>query len=172
LTSKNYTFHKLSFITGKLTNNKETVQPILNFLNETDYYKKIQKGVVNNIQIKMIQNESIISQINGILNGFSDRINGTTKSDKLVYYNENTQLNDIIKTKDALINEQGTNRVSLISLDKIIKDNSSTLNIENKGSVNGKLKFILPILFILCFILLQMFIAFYRNQSLKILQNG
>jgi uncharacterized membrane protein len=172
LTSKNYTFHKLSFITGKLTNDKETVQPLLNFLNETDYYKKIQKGVVNNIQIKMIQNESIISQINGILNGFSDRINGTTKSDKLVYYNENTQLNDIIKTKEALINEQGTNRVSLISLDKIIKDNSSTLNIENKASINGKLKFVLPILFILCFILLRLFIAFYRNQSLKALLNG
>ncbi|MFM2369439.1 MAG: hypothetical protein RL619_1745 [Bacteroidota bacterium] len=172
LTSKNYTFHKLSFITGKLTNNKETVQPLLNFLNETDYYKKIQKGVVNNIQIKMIQNESIISQINGILNGFSDRINGTTKSDKLVYYNENTQLNDIIKTKEALINEQGTNRVSLIGLDKIIKDNSSTLNIENKASINGKLKFVLPILFILCFIFLRLFIAFYRNQSLKALQNG
>ncbi len=172
LTSKNYTYHKVSFITGKLTNNKETVQPLLNFLNETDYYKKIQKGVVNNIQIKMIQNESIISQINGILNGFSNRINGTTKSDKLVYYNENTQLNDIIKTKEALINDQGTNRVSLISLDKIIKENSSTLNIENKSSVNGKLKFVLPILFILCFILFRLFIAFYRKQSLKALQNS
>lgn len=171
LTSKNYTFHKLSFITGKLTSNNETVEPLLNFLNNTDYYKKIQKGVVNNIQIKMVQNDSIISQINAVLNGFSNRMNGATKSDKLVYYNENTQLNDIIKTKEGLINEQGANRVSLISLDKIIKENSSTLNIKNSSSVNGKLKFVLPILFILCFILLQMFIAFYRKQSLKALQN-
>ncbi|WP_035668983.1 hypothetical protein [Flavobacterium sp. 83] len=171
LTSKNYTFHKLSFITGKLTSNNETVEPLLNFLNNTDYYKKIQKGVVNNIQIKMVQNDSIISQINAVLNGFSNRMNGATKSDKLVYYNENTQLNDIIKTKEGLINEQGTNRLSLISLDKIIKENSSTLNIKNSSSVNGKLKFVLPILFILCFILLQMFIAFYRKQSLKALQN-
>ena len=172
LTSKNYTFHKLSLITGKLTNDKETVQPLLNFLNETDYYKKIQKGVINNIQIKIVQNDSIISQINGVLNGFSTRMNSATKSDKLVYYNENTQLNDIIKTKEALINEQGTNRVSLIGLDKIVKDNSSTLNIENKSSINGKLKFVLPILFILCFILFRLFGAFYRKQSLKALQNS
>ncbi|MFV8374223.1 hypothetical protein [Flavobacterium sp. LB1P62] len=172
LTSKNYTFHKVSLITGKLTNDKETVQPLLNFLNETDYYKKIQKGVLNNIQIKMVQNDSIISQINGVLNGFSNRMNGATKSDKLVYYNENTQLNDIIKTKEGLINEQGTNRVSLIGLDKIIKDNSSTLNIENKSSINGKLKFVLPILFVLCFIIFRLFIAFYRKQALKALQNG
>jgi hypothetical protein len=172
LTSKNYTFHKITFVTIKLTNDKETVQPLLNFLNETDFYKKIQKGVINNIQIKMVQNDSIISQINGVLNGFSNRLNGAAKSDKLVYYNENTQLNDIIKTKEALINEQGTNRVSLISLDKIVKDNSSTLNIENKSSVNGKLKLVLPILFILCFILLQIFITFYRKQALKALQNS
>jgi hypothetical protein len=60
----------------------------------------------------------------------------------------------------------------LISLDKIVKDNSSTLNIENKSSVNGKLKLVLPILFILCFILLQIFITFYRKQALKALQNS
>ncbi|TDE31517.1 hypothetical protein E0I61_02125 [Flavobacterium ranwuense] len=172
LTSKNYTFHKVSFITGKLINNKETVQPLLDFLNETDYYKIIQKEEINNIQIKMIQNDSIISQINGVLNGFSNRVNGATKSEKLVYYNENTQLNDIIKTKEVLINEQGTHRVSLIGLDKIVKENSSTLNIENKSSVNGKLKFVLPMLFILGFILFRLFIAFYRKQALKALQNS
>ncbi|TDE55178.1 hypothetical protein [Flavobacterium sp. GT3P67] len=172
LTSKNYTFHKVSFITGKLTNNKETVQPLLDFLNETDYYKIIQKEEINNIQIKMIQNDSMISQINGVLNGFSNRVNGAAKSEKLVYYNENTQLNDIIKTKEVLINEQGTHRVSLIGLDKIVKENSSTLNIENKSSVNGKLKFVLPMLFILGFIFFRLFIAFYRKQALKALQNS
>jgi hypothetical protein len=167
LTSKNYTLHTITFKTKKQTKNTETVEPILNYLNETDYYKKIQKETVNNVQIKMIQNDTIISQINGVLNGFSNMVNGAQKSDKLVYYNENTQLNDVIKTKETLINEQGDHRVELVGLDKIIKDNSATLNIENTNSVNGKLKLVLPILFLFSFILIRLFIGFYRKQSVK-----
>ena len=167
LTSKNYTLHTVTFKTKNQTNNTETVEPILNYLNETDYYKKIQKETVNNVRMKMIQNDTIISQINGVLNGFSNMVNGAQKSDKLVYYNENTQLNDVIKTKETLINEQGIHRVGLVGLDKIIKDNSSTLNIENTNSVNGKLKLVLPILFLLSFILIRLFLGYYKNQIRK-----
>nr|WP_315205730.1 hypothetical protein [uncultured Flavobacterium sp.] len=164
LTSKNYSLHTITFKTKKQTDITETVQPILIYLNETDYYKKVQKETVNNIQIKMIQNDTIISQINGVLNGFSNMVNGAQKSDKLVYYNENTQLNDVIKTKETLINEQGIHRIELVGLDKIIKDNSSTLNIENTNSVNGKLKLVLPVLFLLSFILIRLFLAYYKIQ--------
>ncbi|MES2577128.1 MAG: hypothetical protein V4589_05925 [Bacteroidota bacterium] len=164
LTSKNYSLHTITFKTKKQTAITETVQPILIYLNETDYYKKVQKETVNNIQIKMIQNDTIISQINGVLNGFSNMVNGAQKSDKLVYYNENTQLNDVIKTKETLINEQGIHRIELVGLDKIIKDNSSTLNIENTNSVNGKLKLVLPVLFLLSFILIRLFLAYYKIQ--------
>lgn len=167
LTSKNYSLHTITFKTKKQTAITETVQPILIYLNETDYYKKVQKETVNNIQIKMIQNDTIISQINGVLNGFSNMVNGAQKSDKLVYYNENTQLNDVIKTKETLINEQGNHRVDLVGLDKIIKDNSSTLNIENTNSVNGKLKLVLPVLFLLSFILIRLFLAYYKSQLEK-----
>lgn len=167
LTSKNYTLHTITFKTKNQTDNTRTVQPILNYLNETDYYKKIQKETVNNIQVKMIQNDTIISQINGVLNGFSNMVNGAQKSDKLVYYNENTQLNDVIKTKETLINEQGIHRVELVGLDKIIKEKSATLNIENTNSVNGKLKLVLPILFLLSFILIRLFLGYYKNQMRK-----
>ena len=167
LTSKNYTLHTITFKTKKQTDTVETVQPILIYLNKTEYYKKVQKEAVNNIQIKMIQNDTIISQINGVLNGFSERVNGSKKSDNLVYYNENTQLNDVIKTKETLIIEQGTHRAKLVGLDKIIKDNSATLNIENTSSVNGKLKMILPVLFLLLFILIYLFSRFYKKQLQK-----
>ncbi len=167
LTSKNYTLHTITFKTKNQIINTETVQPILIYLNEMDYYKKVQNETVKNIRIKIIQNDTIISQINSVLNGFSNMVNGTQKSDKLVYYNENTRLNDVIKTKEALINEQGIHRVQLVGLDKIIKDNSATLNIENTNSVNGKLKFVFPILFLLLFVLIHLFSSYYKNQMRK-----
>ena len=168
LTSKNYPYHIISFSTVDQTSDEKSVQPILNYLNNSDYYKIIQKEYVNNIKIKMSENDSIISQINGFLNAFKNTVNGSQKSDKLVYYNENSQLNDVIKTKDQLVYEQGTHRIELVNLDKIIKESSATLNIKNSQSVNGKMKLVLPLLFIALFILVGYFKSYYKHQMAKL----
>ncbi|TDD78204.1 hypothetical protein E0F89_00810 [Flavobacterium caseinilyticum] len=171
LTSKNYTSHTVFFKTNRLTYDKETVQPLLDFLNDSEYYRKIQQVVLKNLQIKMTENDSIISQINGVLNGFSNRVNGSQTSNKLIYFNENTQLNEVIKTKDVLINEQGKHRIDSVGYDKIVKDNSAITNIENTSSVNGKLKFIIPLLLIFGFILIKLFQRFYNKQKKLSLQS-
>ena len=167
LTSKNYPYHMISFSTADQTSDQKTVEPILNFLNDSDYFKKIQKEYVDNIKIKMVQNDSIISQINGFLDAFKSNVNGSQKSDKLVYYNENSQLNDVIKTKDLLVYEQGTHRLELVNFDKIIKDSSITLNVRNKKAVNGKMKLVLPLLLIFLFVLAGYFKSYYKNQMAK-----
>ncbi len=167
-TSKNYPSHIIHFKMSKLTTNEQTVNPIMNYLNDSDFYRKIQKEYQQNIQIKINANDSIIKQIDGFLNEFSKTVtNGSAKNDKLVYYNENTQLNDVIKTKEQLINEQGDHRIALVSLDKIVKDNSTTINIESTEIVNGNMKFLLPFLFIILFIGFNIFRNFYKHQSLK-----
>jgi hypothetical protein len=165
-TSKNYKQHLISFTTKRATSNSKTIIPLINFLNNSEFYKKIQKEEVNNVQTKIKANDIIISQIDGFLNGFTNS-DTNLKSEKLVYYNENSPLNDIIKTKDKLISEQGFLRITLVGFDTIIKETSSTLNKENKETVNGKQKFILPIVLIFLFIFIRMFIRFYKNQASK-----
>jgi hypothetical protein len=167
-TSKNYPYHLINISTSKPTSPEKTINPILNYLNDSEYYKSIQKEYINNIQLKMMANDSIISQIDGVLNSFSNAVNGSQRNDKLIYYNENTQLNDVIKTKNDLTNEQGSHRLDLVNLNKIIKDNSTTINIKNTKGINGKMKFILPILFIFMFILVGYFNSFYKKQLEKI----
>ena len=166
VTSKNYPFHAISFSTSALTSEKHTVEPILKYLNDSDYYSKIQKEYVNNIKVKIVANDSIISQINGFLNTLSNKGN-KSQSSNLVYINENTQLNDVIKTKDEVVNDQGRRRIELINTDKIIKQISVTLNIKNIKSINGKLKLVLPFLFIFLFIGITILRSFYRRQLAK-----
>ncbi len=168
LTSKNYRYHTISFITSEGGNDKEFAVPILDFLNNSEYFNTIQQIEFKNLQTSIVQNDSIVKQINTVLSNFSSVTKGAQKNDKLVYYNENTQLNDLIKTKQALIEEQGRNRLKLISYNKTIKEISSTINVESKKSLNSKLKFYLPILFILLFMLLNSFKAFYRKQLLLV----
>jgi hypothetical protein len=167
-TSKNYPHHLISFTTLDKTSEDKTVKPILNYLNNSDYYKIIQKEFVNNIKIKMVENDSIISQINGLLNSFSGKANGSNNSDKMVYYSEKSQLSDVIKTKDQLVYEQGTHRIELVNLDEIIKQNSSTLNVKDTKAINGKMKLVLPLLFIFLFVVVGALKSFYNRQMAKL----
>lgn len=166
-TSKNYMYHVISFTTKDKTTEDRTLVPLLAYLNDSDFYQRIQKEQLANIDIKIKENDSIISQINGVMNQFSKAVGSNQKSDKLVYYNENTQLNDVLKTKEGLIIEQGNKRLEKVTSDRIIKDNSYTLNVENTKATNGKLKLILPFLFVLLFVLFNGFKRYYRKQSAK-----
>ena len=165
-TSKNYTYHLISFKTKNRTNDANTIEPIMKFLNTNAYYSQIQKEAVNNLNIAMKSNDVTLAQIDNFLNGFGNG-DPNAKSEKLIYYNENSPLNDIIESKEKLVKEQGYNRINLVNMDKIIKEVSQTINIENKESVNGKLKFVLPLIFLGIFLLIRLFINFYRSQSLK-----
>jgi hypothetical protein len=69
LTSKKYTNHEIIVRTDELAFDESTIQPILNFLNESDYFEKIQIEEFKNTQIKLNQNDTIISQIDAVLNG-------------------------------------------------------------------------------------------------------
>lgn len=171
VTSKNYTYHTISFVTDLTVVDKELTEPLLRFLNESDHFKKIQKVSLKNIEVKMKQNDTIISQINNVLGSFSATASATQKNDKLVYYNENTQLNDVIKTKDLLVVEQGIHQINLLGSDKIIKEVSVTLNIKKIGLLHGNKKIALPILFIVLFVLVNSFIVFYKKQSLIAMQS-
>lgn len=165
-TSKNYSYHIISFSTKKLTSTKKTIEPLLNYLNDSNFYRKIQKEYVDNVVLKMKQNEITIAQIDGFLNNFSNSATNP-KTNSVVYYNENSPLNDVIETKGKLVVEQGNYRISLVGYDKIIKENSQIINIENNKSVNGKMKLVFPFLFIFIFIMIQYFISFYKKQLLK-----
>jgi hypothetical protein len=167
LTSRNYPFHVIKFSTKGQTTTKETITPILAFLNNSDYYSEIQKEYVNNIKLKMIANDSTIAQINNLLNDFSNTTTSSQKSDKLVYYNENNQLNEIIKTKDGLISEQGAHRINLINNNTIIKEISTTINIKDTKGIKGKMMLILPIIFIFLFFFIVVFRGFYKSQVIK-----
>ena len=167
LTSKNYPFHVIKFSTSNQTTEDNTVKPILRFLNNSDYYNKIQKQFVNNIKLKMNANDSTIYQINVLLNDFSKTKSNNQKSDKLVYYNENNQLNEIIKTKDALVGEQGVHRVNMINNDATIKMVSSTINLKNTKGLNGKMKLLLPFLLFVFFFIFSGLRKFYKNQIKK-----
>lgn len=164
-TSKNYPFYIISFSTKGLSQDGSIARSLLNYINSSKYYRDIQKISILNIKEKIKKNDEIISQIDGVLNRISVSNQGILSRDKLVYYNENTQLNDLVKTKDDLIRENANYKIDLITSDKIVKESSITTNMENTDSVKGRLKIIFPILFVFAFIFIVFIKRFYKNQK-------
>ncbi|OAZ03349.1 hypothetical protein [Flavobacterium succinicans] len=167
ITSKNYTYHNIAVVTVGITNEKELITPLMNYLNQSDYFSAIQEVEVANLKQTIAQNDTIIQQINGILNGFSANVKSSLKNDKLMYYNENTQLNDIIRSKRDVLFEQSKNRLKVINFQKTIKEITFTLNSTTSKVVNGVMKFVLPLFLVLLFVFIRLFIRFYQKQLAK-----
>lgn len=168
ITSKNYGRHNLIITTKGKISNKETVDPLLVYLNQNEFFQNVQKAHYSNINEKIKQNQAIIEEINGLLNQFSQTTSNSQKSDKLVYYNENTQLNQIIQTKNSLIAEIGSLKVDLISSKNVILKNSSVLNVINTGGLNNKMKFIIPMLLIFVYLGIYLFRSFYKREAARL----
>lgn len=167
ITSKNYPFHKIKFSTDENTSRENTIDPLLKFLNDSEYFTTIQKQFIENDQLKMKANDSIIKQIDNLLEGFSKSVASGSRTDKMVYISDNNQLNEIINTKNDLVGEQGSIKLALLNNDFIIKEISTTINSLNTKGINGKRKLILPIMFIVLFVGINVFKSFYKKQIEK-----
>jgi hypothetical protein len=162
-TSKNYPYHLISFSTKGMTTSEATTIPIMRYLNNSPFYQKVQRQYVENVQAKIKADDIIIAQIDNLLSGLAKEGDGKSQ----VYINQNTQLNDVIKTKDELLKEQGQYKLELIGQDRVIKDNNITLNVKDDSVSNGNLKLVMPLVFLLLYLLGYAFVSFYRAQSRK-----
>lgn len=146
-TSKNYPKHQITFVTTSKIGRKDFVEPLMAYLNDSEYFRQMKYEHLKNLDIKMRANDSIIKQIDGIFKGFS-----SNKGDgKLMFYNEDTQLNEMIKSKDQLISEQGGLRINRVNFSDIIKESSAVLNQEKSGGIHGLMVVIMPIMLLLFF---------------------
>jgi hypothetical protein len=169
-TSKNYGHHLLQIKTEKTVKQTE-IDAILKYLNTSDYFSKIRRTSQISIKRKIEESEKTVKTIDSILSNFAKSSSEHSRNDKLVYYNENTQLNEVFGTRNALITEISNKKMELLTTDKIIKEISSVLNVKNTKSLSGKFKLIVPLFFILIFIFIRLFIAFYKKQSVIYAKN-
>jgi hypothetical protein len=166
---KYYNFHIIKINANGTIAEKNTIDPILNFLNTSSYYDAFKKINSQNIQNNIKSKEATILQIDGILNQFSSGNKRHSGNEKLVYYNENLNLDEVIKTKDSLSGQIDKLKIEQYDTNKTIKEMGMVLNVKNNKILKAKLIFILPLIFVGLFVFFGFFISFYKKQSLKAL---
>ncbi|MEY4835918.1 MAG: hypothetical protein RI980_2033 [Bacteroidota bacterium] len=162
-TSKNYYLHAINIKTAIAYNQKDLIDPIVNYLQQSDYFIKLQKIQQNNLEEKITANTSIINQIDQIVLSLSQNKTGSSVS-----ISENTGLSDLIQKKDNLIIENQKLATNRLEFEKIIKDQDIVTNQINTSGANNKMKFILPLLFVLFYLVSYWFSKTYKQQKKRI----
>jgi hypothetical protein len=162
-TSKNYYLHGINIKTAVAYQQKDLIDPLLNYLQQAEYFAKLHKIHQKNLEEKLVANIKIISQIDQILLSLSQN-----KTSVGVSISENTGLSDLIEKKDDLILENQRLAANRLEFEKIIKDQDILLNQMNTSGANNKMKFILPLLLVLFYLLGYWFSKVYKQQKQRI----
>ena len=163
VTSKNYYLHGINIKTTIAYDKKDLIDPILNYLQQTEYFTKLQKVYQSNLLAKIEANKLLITQIDQIVSSLSQ-----SKGNGGVTISENSGLSELIQKKDGLIYENQTLSIHKLEYDKVIKDQNISINKMNTKGVNNKMKIILPFLFVLIYLLGYWFSQVYKQQKKRI----
>lgn len=163
ITSKNYYLHNINIKTTIAFNKNELIEPLLKYLQQTEYFAKLQKVNQKNLIEKIAENKLIISQIDQIVEGLSSR---TTTIN--VSVSEKSSLGELIQKKDELIKENQLFELHKLEFDQIVKEQTIVANKMNTKGVNNKMKLILPFLFIGLYLLVFWFSQVYKQQKQRI----
>lgn len=162
VTSKNYPQHNITIVTTRAFSKKELVDPILNYLQQSDYYTKLKVIFNRNLVEKIKANDILINQIDQLLASYANNpVSGG------VMISENGGIADVIAKKDELLNENNFHQIQLLESTKIIKDQEVTLNKMDSEGLANKMKFIVPIVFLVLYLVGYRFQKQYQTQKLR-----
>lgn len=163
LTSKNYYNHKITIKTEGMFNKEAFVTPLLNYLNSSSYFEIQQKVYQKNLKDKMVSNDSLIKQIDKLIVLLSSNTSSGTIS-----IAEKNSIPELIEKKDRSFNENQQLLLAENNYNKIIKEESSVINIRDYKPLVLNSKIFFPILLILCYFLFYSSSKIYKKQNIRI----
>jgi len=161
-TSKNYKYHTIIIRTGGKANEEDAVTPILKYLNANQYFTNIQKAYQQNLEYKIAQNDTLIKQMDNVLEDFSEITRSTNNN--LTYYHNETDLGDVIIIKERTIAKRDKYLTDRENFSSTIKEIATLLNIRYKTKLTGLMMFVYPIICIGLFCAIMFVVAYYKRQ--------
>ncbi len=164
-TSKNFDNHLIEIISRDRTKRSDIVDPVMAYFNSNPYFKSIQEEYINNVNIKLVANDSSIKQVDRVIDYLTDA--GRKPGTSSVYYNETTDLANVLHFKNMILKEQAKLRLKKTDYTAIFKDRGILLNEKSGDVTSGSMKFILPMVLFALFVIIMMMRSYYRSQINK-----
>lgn len=162
LTSKNYYHQKISIKTKGKLKREEFIDPILAYINSSPYFETQQKVYQKNLANKIILNDSIIKQIDNIIIKLSSQNTTGTLS-----ISEKNSIPELIEKKDELIKEKHELLTNENIYDKIVKEESSVINIRDYKPLLLNNKILFPSALIFLYLMIYLIIKSLKKISTR-----
>ncbi|WP_396141554.1 hypothetical protein [Flavobacterium sp.] len=159
--SKNYYLHNIRFKTSEKISQKNVVDPFIDYLQDNDFYKIQQKIYQKNIYDKIQFNDSLTIQIDNLLLNLANNKAGN------ISFSEEKGISELINKKDQLITETQALNVQKHQYDEIIKTQNISINNINSIGLNNNMKFFLPFMFIIIYLIFHNFMLLYKKQIIR-----
>ena len=163
ITSKNYYHHKISIKTKGRLKKEEFITPVLNYLNANPYFEIQQKVYQKNLADKIALNDSLVKQIDNLIVLLS-----SNNSSGTISISEKNSIPELVEKKDRLISEKQYLLTNVNIFDKIIKEESSIINIRDYKPLLLNNKILFPVILILMYLILYALLNTYKNQETRI----
>lgn len=163
MTAMKYEYHKIKFSTRDKISRENMIDPIMDYLNDNTYFTVVQGKIITNLKNRILYTEQTLNQVNAILDKYSSEANSSNATQFTYYNNENSQIDDILKTKSNLVNDLGYYKIELINTQQIIKELSVISNMQRETTV----PVVLPTLFVGLYIFIVFFFSFYKRQKTR-----
>jgi|SRR5690606_9553456 hypothetical protein len=132
---KLYKYHKLEYYTQNADTDANVFNALIAELNANEYYLERQQIEKVDTQNRLLELETSVASINKIF----DKL-GTASSGNELNVQMYAQINDLMLTKQELLQKINQTKIALIEEDKIIFDAFGVFNIQN----NNILKVLIP----------------------------
>jgi hypothetical protein len=144
----NYYHHKITITSEGMLSKEAFIAPLLKYLNTSPYFETQQKINLKNVRDKIVLNDSLIAQIDKIIGLLSSNSSNATVS-----ISEKNSLPLLVQKKDELIYANQIFRIKESNYDKIVKEESSVINIRKFDPLLLNLKVFLPLLLIIGYLI-------------------
>jgi hypothetical protein len=162
ITSKNYYHHKISIKTKGMFKKEEFITPVLNYLNNNSYFEIQQKVYQKNLADKITLNDSLIKQIDNLIVLLS-----SNNSSGTISISEKNSIPELVEKKDRLILEKQYLLTNENIFDKIIKEESSIINIRDYKPLLLNNKVLFPLALVILYLLFYFLFTTYKKQSAR-----
>lgn len=149
-TSKNFPKHLLT-VSSKTKIDQKVLDNIVKYINKSDHYQIVRVEILNNFEDKIVVNDSIIKQIDAILKNA-----GAAKNNSSIFFNEQSQLNDLIVQKNKAVEENHYLKVEKLNLKYIVAPLDFSKNIEDNTGLKGNYHLVFPLILIGLFIVISL----------------
>jgi hypothetical protein len=165
INSRNYDYHTIEFSVKGEENHKKFSDSLIKYLNQNTFFNNIQKISINSLKKQITENNTIVVQIDSILN-YSKNQKAIQLEDNQLSFSDNSGLKELLKMKNELIAYERNLTEAMTKQNKVVNLVDANYKVIDRENFLKKSKIkLLPLVFVMFYSLISLLLYISKNAK-------